>query len=132
MIVYVWSRRNPAVLMNFLGIFNFTAPYMPWVLLGFSLLLSGQLPVADVIGIVVGHAYYYLSDVFPRLYGWYPLQTPGILSHFLNPRDPIVDGPMESLELDVAARTVLRAPRLEITDSEEEGHHEPQDFAHEE
>jgi len=29
--VYVWSRRNPFVQMSFLGLFNFTAPYLPWV-----------------------------------------------------------------------------------------------------
>lgn len=86
MIVYVWSRRNTQVMMNFLGVFNFTAPYMPWVLLGFSLLLSGQLPVADLIGIGAGHAYYYLTEVYPMLYGTRLLRTPSLLSAMLNPR----------------------------------------------
>lgn len=27
----MWSRRNPFVQMSFLGLFNFTAPYLPWV-----------------------------------------------------------------------------------------------------
>lgn len=85
MIVYVWARRNPQVMMNFLGIFNFTAPFMPWVLLAFSLLLSGQLPVADLIGIVVGHVYYYLADVYPLLYGHRPLATPRLLVLLLDP-----------------------------------------------
>eukprot|EP00475_Leptophrys_vorax_P030823 TRINITY_DN4646_c0_g1_i2.p1 TRINITY_DN4646_c0_g1~~TRINITY_DN4646_c0_g1_i2.p1 ORF type:complete len:185 (+),score=5.70 TRINITY_DN4646_c0_g1_i2:194-748(+) len=31
MMVYVWGRRNPNVQMSFLGLFNFTAPYLPWV-----------------------------------------------------------------------------------------------------
>ena len=85
MIVYVWARRNPQVLMNFLGVFNFAAPFMPWVLLGFSLLLSGHLPVADLIGIGAGHAYFYLVDVFPLLYGWTPVKTPQMLKDLLNP-----------------------------------------------
>jgi Derlin-2/3 len=34
--VYVWSRRNTNVTMSFLGLFNFTAPYLPWVILGFG------------------------------------------------------------------------------------------------
>ena len=29
--VYVWSKRNPHVHMSFLGLFTFTAPYLPWV-----------------------------------------------------------------------------------------------------
>lgn len=46
--VYVWGRRNPYVQMSFLGLFNFTAPYLPWVLLGFSLML-GSSPVVDLL-----------------------------------------------------------------------------------
>ncbi|PJF18895.1 Derlin [Paramicrosporidium saccamoebae] len=90
MIVYVWARRNPAIMMNFLGVFNFNAPFMPWVLLGFSLLLSGQLPVADLIGIGAGHAYYYMADIYPILYGDRPLKTPNFLSTLLNPREEII------------------------------------------
>lgn len=93
MIVYIWSRRNPQVMMNFLGVFNFTAPFMPWVLLGFSLLLSGQLPVADLIGIAAGHLYYYWHDVFPAVYGYTPLETPHYLKVLLNPRPALVDMP---------------------------------------
>eukprot|EP01097_Dermamoeba_algensis_P004103 TRINITY_DN273_c0_g1_i1.p1 TRINITY_DN273_c0_g1~~TRINITY_DN273_c0_g1_i1.p1 ORF type:complete len:169 (+),score=12.89 TRINITY_DN273_c0_g1_i1:80-586(+) len=33
-ILYVWSRRNIHVRMSFLGLFTFTAPYLPWVILG--------------------------------------------------------------------------------------------------
>ena len=50
--------------MSFLGLFQFRAPYLPWVLLGFSLLL-GNSPSIDLMGIVVGHVYYYCEDVFP-------------------------------------------------------------------
>ena len=49
MIVYVWSRRNPYIRMNFFGILNFQAPYLPWVLFGFSLLLGNSL-VIDLMG----------------------------------------------------------------------------------
>ena len=51
--VYVWGRRNPYVTLSFLGIFNFTAPYLPWVLLGFSVLLRSS-PVVDLLGMAVG------------------------------------------------------------------------------
>lgn len=49
MLVYIWARRNPLVRMNFFGLFNFQAPYLPWVLLGFSLLLGNSVTV-DVMG----------------------------------------------------------------------------------
>ena len=66
MMVYVWGRRNDAVRMSFLGLFPFTAPYLPWVLLAFSVLL-GNPATTDLVGIAVGHAYYYLEYVYPKL-----------------------------------------------------------------
>lgn len=64
MLVYVWSRRNPYVRMNFFGLLNFQAPFLPWVLMGFSLLLGNSV-IVDLLGIAVGHIYYFLEDVFP-------------------------------------------------------------------
>lgn len=58
-LVYIYSRLNPDVRMSFLGLFIFRAPYLPWVLLGFSLLLNSQVPVGDLMGIAVGHGYYF-------------------------------------------------------------------------
>lgn len=43
MLVYVWSRRNPFIRMNFFGILNFLAPYLPWALLGFSVILGNTI-----------------------------------------------------------------------------------------
>lgn len=53
MMVYVWGRRHQYVNLSFLGIFNFTAPYLPWVLLAFSLVL-GNSPVVDLMGMAAG------------------------------------------------------------------------------
>uniref|UniRef100_A0A182W5E2 Derlin n=1 Tax=Anopheles minimus TaxID=112268 RepID=A0A182W5E2_9DIPT len=79
MLVYVWSRRNPFVRMNFFGVLNFQAPYLPWVLLGFSVLIGNTIWV-DLIGIVVGHTYYFLEDVLPNQPGGMKLlKTPRIL-----------------------------------------------------
>ncbi|XP_027701505.1 derlin-3-like [Vombatus ursinus] len=65
MLVYVWSRRNPDLRMNFFGLLNFQAPFLPWVLMAFSLLLGNSVLV-DLLGIAVGHIYYFLEDVFPN------------------------------------------------------------------
>lgn len=66
MLVYVWSRRNRHAQMNFLGLLVFTAPYLPWMLLTFSVLLEGHVAV-DLLGIAVGHIYYFLEDVYPLM-----------------------------------------------------------------
>uniref|UniRef100_A0A8C0A9T1 Derlin n=1 Tax=Bos mutus grunniens TaxID=30521 RepID=A0A8C0A9T1_BOSMU len=80
MLVYVWSRRNPYVRMNFFGLLNFQAPFLPWVLMGFSLLLGNSI-IVDLLGIAVGHIYFFLEDVFPNQPGGIRiLKTPSILA----------------------------------------------------
>jgi len=84
MLVYVWSRRNPLVRMNFFGLFNFFAPYLPWVLFAFSLLLGNPVYV-DLMGIAVGHIYYFMEDVFPQQVGGFKiLKTPRFLKLILD------------------------------------------------
>ncbi|PSC73867.1 Hydroxymethylglutaryl-mitochondrial isoform B [Micractinium conductrix] len=78
MMVYVWGRRHQYVNLSFLGIFTFTAPYLPWVLLAFSVML-GSSPLVDLLGMVAGHAYYFLEDVYPRMTGRRLLKTPAIV-----------------------------------------------------
>ncbi|XP_042231724.1 derlin-2-like isoform X2 [Homarus americanus] len=87
MLVYVWARRNPFVRMNFFGLLNFQAPYLPWVLLGFSVLLGNSV-IVDFVGIAVGHIYYFLEDVFPaRSGGIRLLKTPRFLVQLCEPRN---------------------------------------------
>ncbi|XP_055845858.1 derlin-2 [Episyrphus balteatus] len=84
MLVYVWSRRNPFVRMNFFGLLNFQAPYLPWVLLCFSMILGNTIWV-DIIGMGVGHIYYFLEDVFPQQQNGYKfLKTPNFLKVMFN------------------------------------------------
>lgn len=66
MMTYVWGRRNEDVKMSFLGFFTFNAPYIPWVMLTFSVLLGNSITI-DLIGIAVGHIYYFLEYVYPVL-----------------------------------------------------------------
>jgi len=72
MMAYVWGRRNEDVKMSFLGFLTFNAPYLPWVMLTFSVLL-GNAVTMDLIGICVGHGYYFLQFVYPviaEIRGW--------------------------------------------------------------
>ena len=84
MVVYIWGRRNPHSILNLFGILQFNAPYLPWVLLGFGFLL-GQSPTSDILGILVGHIYYFFEDVYPK---YYPnrriLKTPHIMFVIIN------------------------------------------------
>lgn len=53
MMVYVWGRRHQYVQLSMMGLFNFTAPYLPWVLLAFSVML-GNSPLVDLLGMMAG------------------------------------------------------------------------------
>lgn len=69
--------------MNFFGLLNFLAPYLPWVLLGFSVILGNTIWV-DLMGMAVGHVYYFLEDVFPKQRGGFRiLKTPIFLLVFV-------------------------------------------------
>lgn len=79
MLVYIWSRRNPYIRMNFFGLLTFQAPFLPWVLLAFSVLL-GNAVIVDFMGIACGHFYYFLEDVFPnQAAGFQVLKTPDFI-----------------------------------------------------
>ncbi|KAL6534997.1 hypothetical protein OROHE_013051 [Orobanche hederae] len=64
--------------MSFSGLFTFNAAYLPWVLLGFSVLIGASAWV-DLQGMIAGHAYYFLEDVYPRMTGRRPLRTPALI-----------------------------------------------------
>lgn len=87
MLVYIWSRRNPFLRMNFFGLLNFQAPYLPWVLLAFSVIL-GDISNAiyiDLVGIGAGHVYWFLEDVFPNQpNGMKLLKTPQFLRNIFD------------------------------------------------
>ncbi|KAH8854284.1 Derlin-2 isoform 1 [Schistosoma japonicum] len=86
MLVYVWSRRNPLVRLNIFGIIEVNAPYLPWVFFAFSFLLGNNMMV-DLIGIFVGHLYYFLEDVYPnQVNGFRILRTPEFMKYLFNRR----------------------------------------------
>ncbi|CEP17919.1 hypothetical protein [Parasitella parasitica] len=102
--VYIWARRNPYVRLNFLGLLVFTAPYLPWVLLIFSLCLGGQIPTGDILGVLVGHIYYFFEDVWPQdpvSQGKKWLATPRVIRWLVEgnrPRDDSIDIAMDPVE----------------------------------
>ncbi|CEM14003.1 unnamed protein product [Vitrella brassicaformis CCMP3155] len=81
---YIWGRRNPNTRMHFL-LFTIRAPYVSWVLLGMSLALGWQLH-DHLMGIIVGHLYYFFEDVYPLMptaKGWRLFRTPSLLKRVL-------------------------------------------------
>ena len=96
MMAYVWGRLNESVRMSFLGFLTFNAPYLPWVMLSFSVLIGNSITM-DIIGICVGHMYYFLEFVFPvvaELRGWRTrriMEPPTILQWLCGTYQPPID-----------------------------------------
>lgn len=80
-ILYVWSRRDPEIMLNILG-FKFKALYLPWVFTGIRLVMGGSITV-PLVGIAVGHLYYFLVDILPRTNGLNIIKTPRFCVDFV-------------------------------------------------
>eukprot|EP00028_Trichosphaerium_sp_Am-I-7-wt_P007131 CAMPEP_0168521246 /NCGR_PEP_ID=MMETSP0405-20121227/8542_1 /TAXON_ID=498012 /ORGANISM="Trichosphaerium sp, Strain Am-I-7 wt" /LENGTH=101 /DNA_ID=CAMNT_0008542429 /DNA_START=406 /DNA_END=711 /DNA_ORIENTATION=+ len=64
---------------------RFPSAYFPWVLMGMRLLMSGSLPIAELLGVLTGHLYYYMQDVIPATQGRPPiLVTPNFIKKWFN------------------------------------------------
>ena len=90
MTLYMWSRKNSTVPIGFFG-FQFQGINLPWVMVAFSILM-GNSPVFDLLGIAVGHSFFFLIDVVPREFPNWPkflhLQTPKFLFHMIDGYGP--------------------------------------------
>lgn len=48
--------------MNIMDLLVLRAEVLPWFFCAQTLVLDGEIPFADLLGIVVGHLYHYLSQ----------------------------------------------------------------------
>ena len=60
-LVYIWARVFEGSEVNVMDLFNLKAEILPWFFCLQTFILEGELPFADILGIVVGHLYHYLS-----------------------------------------------------------------------
>ena len=64
-IVYVWSQNNRQVIVNFMFGFKFPALYLPAVLGLIEFVSTGDF-YGPLVGILVGHTFYFLSEIYSR------------------------------------------------------------------
>lgn len=77
MVTYLWSCREPHALVSFWG-FTLPAMYLPWALAALSFLMGGtSAMISPLMGIGVGHLYYFLIETLPLEYDVDLLKTPG-------------------------------------------------------
>ena len=73
-VLYLWSKRNPEAPTSIWG-FRLKGAQLPWGLMAFNVLIGGS-PLNDLIGVLVGHVYYFLAEVYPLQSGRAVLSTP--------------------------------------------------------
>ena len=122
MMVYVWGRRHPQLSLSFLGIFTFSAAYLPWVLLAFSVML-GSSPVVDLLGMAAGHTYYYLEDIYPHTpHGKRLLKTPRIVKALFPDDQQILRVPVPiPVPMPAAAAAAAAIPQQQQAEQQEQG-----------
>ncbi|XP_067005994.2 derlin-1 [Anabrus simplex] len=89
-VLYVWCQLNKDVIVNFWFGTQFKAMYLPWALFLFNFIISGGV-FFELIGILIGHLYFFLMFKYPQemggptllvtpqfLYRWFPNQRGGV------------------------------------------------------
>lgn len=67
-VLYIWCQLNQDVIVNFWFGSQFKAMYLPWVLFAFNLIISGG-GILELVGILVGHLYFFLMFKYPQEMG---------------------------------------------------------------
>lgn len=78
MIVYIWSREFPNARINIYGVVSLKGFYLPWAMLALNLIF-GDLLMPDILGMVAGHLYYFLTVLHPLAGGKFNLKTPFLI-----------------------------------------------------
>lgn len=64
-LVYIWSRINKDVTVTFFFGIKFQGIMLPWVLMLFHMLMGAGIG-HEIIGLLVGHLYYFLEYIYPE------------------------------------------------------------------
>lgn len=85
-VLYIWCQLNKDTIVSFWFGTQFKAMYLPWVLAAFNMIL-GQGGLMEIIGIFVGHLYFFLTFKYPQDFGGRRfITTPSILYKYLPTR----------------------------------------------
>jgi len=90
-VIYIWCQLNPDTIVQFWFGTQFKAVFLPWAYLILTMVIGGN--ITDMIlGIIVGHLYYFLKFKYPVEYnGPSLLDTPNFLYNYF-PMNTAVGG----------------------------------------
>lgn len=83
---YYWGRKSKNEIVHVFGLITLPAPYLTWLYLILGFLMDSGFK-DDLCGMIAGHIFFYLKDIFPRikeLNGLQILKTPKFIQTFCN------------------------------------------------
>lgn len=92
-LIYIWCKKNPLIMVQYMNILNIPAYYTPCLMLLFSFLLEKKVPQNDIVGIIAGHTYFYLKSVHAKTSGKDVLATPKLLKLLFQRNRPAPERP---------------------------------------
>lgn len=81
-LLYLWSRFYPDQQVSIYGVVPLKAFWLPWAFMVITTLMGGN-PMEELLGILTGHFYYFMTDLYPRAGGTDWLRTPKFVGEFL-------------------------------------------------
>ncbi|KAL9390708.1 hypothetical protein Peur_014628 [Populus x canadensis] len=75
MIVYIWGREFPNAQVSIYGLVSLKGFYLPWAMLALDLIFGNPL-MPDILGMLAGHLYYFLTVLHPLSGGKFIFKTP--------------------------------------------------------
>lgn len=81
MFIYLWSKQFANAPVSLFGIVQLQGRHLPFAFVALDLLM-GQNVWPDILGILMGHVYWFLTDVYPAASGRIVIRTPRWLNRF--------------------------------------------------
>lgn len=84
-IMHLWGRHSPTLTVKLYGFISIPAKYLSLALLVLDLVLSGSIDPTSIVGLVAGHAYYFLDSVYPTMpNGKHIISTPAAFEQLVD------------------------------------------------
>ena len=69
MVVYIWGKKNAQQQINLVNLIHIKGSSLPLILMVSSWFLRQKTLKSDIMGVIAGHLYFYLEEIYPRLNG---------------------------------------------------------------
>lgn len=84
-LIYIWSKYEPDALVSIYGGFTVKGAQLPFVYMGFTLLIGGSIYV-NLLSVIAGELFFLLKEKAPHDYGWDVLSPPEFFTNLVTSR----------------------------------------------